>query len=141
MMKKLFLPTDLEREIRAHCAVSYPKEACGLLIGRHDVKNQFHVTQVVPSPNLSHQPEKAFEIDPALIIHHQKNCRGGALKIIGHYHSHPNGAAEPSSHDQDQNYDEALIWVIISVTKDGAQDINAFATHDGQLAHMIISVL
>ena len=79
---------------------------------------------------LSATPEKAFEIDPVLIIHHQKECRKGPLKIIGHYHSHPNGQAEPSIHDHAQNYDKALIWVIVSVTKKGAQETNAFATHE-----------
>ncbi|MCF6215010.1 MAG: M67 family metallopeptidase [Emcibacter sp.] len=133
-MKKLFLPTDLEAQIRGHCEDNYPQEACGILIGQGG-----QVTKVIPSPNLSATPEKSFEIDPALIIHHQRDCRAGSDKIIGHYHSHPDGQAVPSTHDHAQNYDEALIWVIVSVTKKGAQDMNAFATHDGQLVHMVIS--
>ncbi len=133
-MKQLFLPTDLAQKIRKFCEDSYPREACGILIGQGG-----QVTKVIPSPNLSATPEKAFEIDPALIIHHQKECRKGPLKIIGHYHSHPNGQAEPSIQDKQQNYDASLIWVIVSVTKVGAQSMNAFATHNGQLTHMVIS--
>jgi len=146
MIKTLFLPPDQKAQILIHCAESFPHEACGLLIGQGG-----HVTKVIASPNLSATPEKAFEIDPALIIHHQKATRNqkaprnqkdgcrGPDKIMGHYHSHPNGQAQPSQHDQEQNYDTALIWVIVSISKKGAQDINAFASHDGQLASVAIS--
>lgn len=152
MIKTLCLPTDNKAQILAHCAESFPREACGLLIG-----HEGRVTKVIASPNLSVTPEKAFEIDPALIIHHQKAIRNqkaprnqkvsrnqkkyrtGPDKIIGHYHSHPDGQAAPSIRDQQQNYDTALIWVIVSTTKMGAQDINAFATYDGQLVDINIS--
>jgi len=136
MSQRLYLSTDQENFIRMQSAAHYPQEACGLLIGQGG-----QVTKIIPSPNLSATPEKTFEIDPALIIYHQKDCRTGPDKIIGHYHSHPDGQAAPSLHDKQQNYDADLIWVIVSVTEEGAQEMNAFATHDGQMAHMLISVL
>ncbi len=134
-MKTLHLPTDLERDIRAQCEAANPQEACGLLIGRHDGDGVYHITKIVPSPNLSNRPECSFDIDPALIIHYQKTCRSGGDKIIGHYHSHPGGQAEPSRHDREQNYDADLIWLIIQVTDGMARDMRAFATEaeTGQL--------
>lgn len=110
------------------------------------------MTRIVRSRNLSAQPERKFEIDPALIIHHQKASRDqktnrdqinsqdqkydpdqkeggvGPDKVLGHYHSHPDGLAAPSIHDQAQNYDTSLIWVIVQITDGVAVDMKAFAT-------------
>lgn len=130
-MKTLCLSTDLKTQIRRHCADSYPLEACGLLIGWGDNI----VTNIVTSPNLSDHPAKNFELDPALIIQHQKESRLGNDKILGHYHSHPDGQACPSVQDQAQNHDSDLVWVIVQVTGGVALGMNAFATDpkSGQL--------
>ncbi|NOZ41977.1 MAG: hypothetical protein GXP02_02240, partial [Alphaproteobacteria bacterium] len=92
-------------------------------------------TDVIPSPNRSDQPQKNFEIDPALIIRHHKRTRRGTARIVGHYHSHPDGQALPSSHDQNHNYDPDLVWVIVEVTAEGAQEMKAYFTDrsSGQL--------
>lgn len=123
-MKKLCLSTDLWDQIRKHCADSYPFEACGLLIGRPGDR----VTDIVISPNKAEDPARNFEIDPALILQHQKESRLGHDRIVGHYHSHPDGQAVPSAQDQSQNYDTDLVWVIVQVTGGVAQGMAAFAT-------------
>lgn len=123
-MKTLCLSTDHRNQIRKYCADSYPLEACGLIIGW----GNDGVTTIVPSPNLSDHPAKNFEIDPALIIRHQKESRLGHDRIIGHYHSHPDGQAVPSAEDQDKNHDPDLIWLIVQVTGGEALTMNAFAT-------------
>lgn len=130
-MKKLCLSTDLQTQIRRHCAACYPLEACGLLIGRGDNT----VVNIVHSPNVAEHPARNFEIDPALIIQHQKESRLGHDRILGHYHSHPDGQAYPSVHDQAQNYNTDWIWVIVQVTDGVALSMNAFATdaNTGQL--------
>lgn len=132
----LCLSIEQENFIGAQCAASYPQEACGILIGHEGGQ----VTEIISSPNLSDTPERSFEIDPSLIIALQKKYRGHDEKIIGHYHSHPDGQAAPSIHDQAQNYDESLIWLIVSVTESGAGDMKAYSTKVGQLTHMVISV-
>lgn len=130
-MKTLRLSTDLQTQIRRHCADCYPLEACGLLIGWDDDT----VVNIVHSPNVAEHPAKNFEIDPALIIRHQKESRLGNDRILGHYHSHPDGQAHPSVRDQGQNYNKDWIWVIVQVTGGVALSMNAFATDDdtGQL--------
>ncbi|MCF8474152.1 MAG: M67 family metallopeptidase [Emcibacter sp.] len=137
-MKKLFLPTEIMGQIQQHCEASYPLEACGLLIGRHDVNI---VTEVIPSGNLSPSPEKSFEIDPALIVDCHKKSRNGGNKIIGHYHSHPDGDAEPSVHDEAQNYDRDMIWLIIQVTDGKSQAMKAFCTDRAKNALTAIPLL
>lgn len=127
-MKKLFLPTDIRHQLSDICSNSYPQEACGLLLGCDDGEGSYSITSFVPSPNLSHHPEKSFEIDPSLIIHYQKESRSSGRQIIGHYHSHPDGKAEPSQRDQDQNYDPDLVWVIVEVRNKEVKAMNVFAT-------------
>jgi proteasome lid subunit RPN8/RPN11 len=34
--------------------------------------------------------------------------------MIGHYHSHPNGAAEPSRHDAAMALDTGRLWLIVA---------------------------
>lgn len=110
---------------------SYPYEACGLLMGGDDGA----VTKIIASSNLADHPTKNFEINPALILQYQKESRLGHDRILGHYHSHPDGQANPSARDQDNNHDTDLIWVIIQVTGGVALGMNAFATDpkSGQL--------
>lgn len=122
-MKSLILPSELAQQIRRHCEAAYPHEACGLLIGTR----LGGVIEVIPSENLSETPEKAFEIDPALIIKYQKKARAGHNQLIGHYHSHPDGEAEPSPRDQQQSYDPDLTWVIVEVRAGTALGMRAFA--------------
>ena len=46
--------------------------------------------------NLADTPDR-FEIDPAEQIKLMRALRGAGREIIGCYHSHPNGSAEPSA--------------------------------------------
>ena len=80
---------------------AYPAEACGLIIGRG--KGQLvRVTAVVPAPNLLAASGDRFELDPAVRIRVERDLReaGGKDRIIGHYHSHPDGSADPSAADR-----------------------------------------
>ena len=128
-MKTLSLPGELKSLIIQHCKDRYPHEACGLLIGQGG-----QVREVIPSSNLSDCPGQNFEIDPALIIKYQKRGRQGRGKIIGHYHSHPDGAAAPSDKDRQQNYDPSLIWLIIQITDAVPRAMKAFAVKAGSLS-------
>lgn len=127
-LKNLCLAPDQQKVILDHCRDSYPLEACGLLIGWQDVGRKAVVTAVITSENLASNPENAFEIDPALILAQQKASRQSGGKILGHYHSHPDGTAAPSLQDQKQNYDPGLIWMIVSVNEGGCQEIKTYGT-------------
>ena len=44
-----------------------------------------------------------------------RRLRGGAERMIGHYHSHPDHPASPSRHDLEMAFEPDLIWLITSV--------------------------
>lgn len=96
---------------------AYPREACALLIGDRDL----HVTEIVPARNLAATPEREFELDPATQFATMRRLRETNetnLRIIGHWHSHPNGRAEPSMQDAAMIHDRSLVW-LISAVQDG----------------------
>lgn len=85
------------------------QECCGLLLGQDD-----RVLEVVPCANVADDPAQNFELDPAVLLSRHKAARHGGMPIIGYYHSHPNGRAEPSATDAAQAADDGRYWVIIA---------------------------
>lgn len=114
----ILLPADQRTAIAAHVEADYPSEACGLLLGQRR-NDRVLISQAVASANVSDQPHHRFEIDPVLRLRLQKAAREGGAAILGHYHSHPNGAARPSATDRAGIYEPDLVWLIAAV-KDGS---------------------
>lgn len=86
-----------------------PEECCGLLLGRNGV-----VERVERTANVAAQPLAEFEIDPASLITAEKHAREGGLAILGYFHSHPNGKAEPSVTDAQMAAADGRCWFIIA---------------------------
>ena len=96
--------TLLEEAVKAH-----PHECCGLLLGQ-----DMRVQSVLPAPNVHSAPHDHFEIDPATLIAAHRAARAGGPQVLGYYHSHPNGRAEPSATDQTQASGDGRIWAIVA---------------------------
>ncbi|MDR6115291.1 MULTISPECIES: M67 family metallopeptidase [unclassified Sphingomonas] len=88
-------------------AASPDREVCGLLLGQGD-----RIDGVVPCANVAAEPWHRFEIDPAALIAAHRAARGGGAAVIGHYHSHPTGLAEPSPRDAADAAPDGSIWLI-----------------------------
>lgn len=84
-------------------------ECCGLLLGTDD-----EVECVELTANVAREPANSFEIDPTALISAEKQARQGGLKIVGYFHSHPNGVARPSNRDAEMAADDGRIWAIIA---------------------------
>ncbi len=123
-------PEHLAR-IKSAAERAYPRESCGLLVG-HAEGDDFTVTSIQPSANLetSGAPDR-FEIDPTLRIRLQRELRGGNEAILGHYHSHPDHAAEPSAADRAMAYEPEMVWLITAVAGGTAGASRAFVITDG----------
>jgi proteasome lid subunit RPN8/RPN11 len=70
------------------------REICGLLFGADD-----RIEYAQPAENIADHPQDTFEIDPRALFAALRAERAGGPRLIGHYHSHPNGRAEPSPRD------------------------------------------
>jgi len=129
-----FTSTQMEL-IRKHAQSAYPNECCGLITGTLD-HNTAKIHPVIPSPNIAvENKHKNFEIDPQIRFDVMRQTEGQTsgglpIKIIGHFHSHPDGDAQPSQRDLEMAYETELIWIIVSVMQDGKTEITAHRVND-----------
>jgi proteasome lid subunit RPN8/RPN11 len=98
-------------QILGHAAVSPDREVCGLLFG-----DSGEISEARPAPNIAVDPARTFELDPRALLAAMKAERAGGPKIIGHYHSHPNGSAEPSERDA-AAAEPGSYWMIVATGK------------------------
>ena len=98
------IETLLGEAARAH-----PRECCGLLFGKGD-----EIISAQPTANVHPEPSRHFEIDPRALLDAHRAARGGGRQVVGYYHSHPNGAAEPSATDRAMAAPDGAIWAIIA---------------------------
>ena len=94
--------------LRSEALRHAPLEACGILFG-----NEGKVEAALPTQNVHPTPATHFEIDPKALIQAYRAERDGGPKVIGFYHSHPQGGPKPSSTDQAQAAGDGKIWAII----------------------------
>lgn len=117
-----------------HCREQYPREACGLLIGRGS-----RVDGVRPLINVDPRSNRFWaDPDEQLAAFREIEERGQDLLAI--YHSHPRGQAFPSPTDRNLAYYPEALSVIIagppwpSDPTDGR--VGAFGLADGQVTRV-----
>ncbi len=93
----------------AEAAAAHPLECCGILLG-----NGNSITFARPAANVHPDPASHFEIDPQALIDAHRSARAGGVKVLGYYHSHPNGIARPSATDSAAAAADGAIWAIIA---------------------------
>jgi len=93
--------------ILAHAAEAAPEEACGLLLGANE-----RILEARPAANVAADRTRHFEIDPQTLIDAHRAERSGGPQLIGYYHSHPAGPAEPSATDRAAATHDGRIWAI-----------------------------
>ncbi len=95
--------------LRAHARADAPYEACGVLLG-----DSTGVTEAIAARNVAAHPERAFEIDPAVLLASHRDARGRGVQVAGWYHSHPGGAAHPSVTDAARAVEDGKLWLIVA---------------------------
>lgn len=93
----------------AHAEWAMPHEACGLLLGEGD-----RILEARPAANIARDPARLFEIDPQALIDAHRAARKGGPQLLGYYHSHPCGPAEPSATDRAHAAADGRVWAIIA---------------------------
>ena len=89
-------------------AAADTQEVCGLLLGE---KGAIH--DIRPAANVADDPTRHFELDPTTLIAAHRAARAGGPAILGHYHSHPSGHAQPSATDAAHAMSDGSLWLII----------------------------
>ena len=104
-------PVTLDRtvldELLYRASISPDEEVCGLLFG-----SGRRIDRATATANVASDPATAFEVDPAMLIAALRAERTGGPTLIGHYHSHPRGRAEPSARDR-AAAEPGRLWLIL----------------------------
>lgn len=106
---KLEISSGLRQNLLDWAAASPDAEICGLLAGRGHT-----VEALIPARNIAADPARSFEIDPATLLAAHRSVRQHGQRVIGHWHSHPNGRLEPSARDAARALDNGQIWLILA---------------------------
>lgn len=101
------LSSALHAQLLAQADAAHPNECCGLLFG-----DDLAIRRIQPTRNVADDPARRFEIDPSALIAAERAMRQGGDRLIGHYHSHPNGSAEPSSCDAASAASDGRLWLV-----------------------------
>lgn len=95
--------------MQRHALAEHPREACGLLLGTDRA-----ITAAEPARNVAARPHRSFEIEPATLLRVHREARGDGQAVLGWYHSHPNGVAQPSSTDAARAVEDGKFWLIVT---------------------------
>lgn len=126
----LALPRMLQARIEADARAAYPAECCGLIEGvlvegaadSETVK----ALALHPARNIATRHDR-FEIHPEDHFAALRAARANGHAIIGCYHSHPDGKAQPSETDRAGGGEENFIWLIAGLAQaDGPIAFAAF---------------
>ncbi len=123
------------------CAKSgLPRESCGIILGAQ-TDDGWRASGIEESRNVAPQDRTdRFEIDPALLLSTQKAARVGGPRMIGVYHSHPNGAAEPSQTDMAAAWQTGMVWLITAVN-DARAETRAYLREEAGFAPVPLQIM
>lgn len=81
--------------IARHARADFPREACGLLVGRGD-----RVAEVIPVANAAADPLRTYVMEPRALAAALAGLDARGLELLAFYHSHPHGDPIPSATDK-----------------------------------------
>ncbi|WP_025899259.1 M67 family metallopeptidase [Sneathiella glossodoripedis] len=114
------------KQLQDHARTCYPEEACALLVGEARTDGSYRVTEVAVCDNVASDKGRFFEVDPALRILLEKKLRNSSQRVLGVYHSHPDGQAMPSETDRKMVIEQDLLWLISSVDQQEIVETRVF---------------
>lgn len=95
--------------VQNHARRAQPRECCGILLGTPGdaecptpvvlpLPLATRIDAAAPITNVARHLDR-FELDPLQMMHAERQARHAGLSIVGYYHSHTRGPAQPSPAD------------------------------------------
>jgi proteasome lid subunit RPN8/RPN11 len=117
MTRVLHLPDALAARVLVAASRAYPNECCGLIEGT-DSDGGWRALVIHESPNIAEDPRRRFLIDPQAQFDLMRRLRGATTRVIGCFHSHPDGEAKPSPADRAEAYETDFLYLIAGGSPD-----------------------
>ncbi len=126
---------EVIEQLADHAKKEAPTEACGYLAGRYGI-----ITSAYKLTNIDRSTDH-FSFDPKEQFDALKDARARGLEISAVYHSHPASPARPSDEDIKLAYDPKMLYVIVSLAVDSAEDVKAFEIKDGKVTTVKLEIV
>ncbi len=117
MPTSLYIGQSVFQSLVAHAKRDYPNECCGILIGRTDGLDVY-ANRAVQAENIADgDRSRSYQIDWRTLFSTVRSVRRshGQEQLVGFYHSHPDGSAEPSCRDAETAWED-YSYVIVSMS-------------------------
>ena len=105
----------------------YPREGCGLIVGRAGMGLRF----IAMANTLG--SATAYEMDPRQLIEALRSIRESGEELAAIYHSHPAGPTAPSRVDIERAYYPDAVVLIVSLERAESPAIGAFRIVEGRV--------
>jgi len=102
-----------------------PHECCGLLLGKNG-----KITRTIPMKNSEPSPD-SYIMDPLQQIDVFTEMEKRGERLIGIYHSHPQGPSTPSNADLKMAFHQDAICIIISLEDKNNPELKTFILEKG----------
>lgn len=124
------MPHHLQEGLRRQAREQYPQECCSLLMGDL-ADDRVVVKEVVPASNITDRdPRRNYLIDWQTLLGGLTRSRLMSGKVVGFYHSHPDGELYPSPSDIRAAW-PGYVYLIGCVDRLGETRIVGWWVHDG----------
>ena len=115
--------------IARHAEREYPRECCGLLVGRiADGGRTRIIRETFPVANIFAEEGERYHrmrIEPLEYSRAERLYLARGLGVVGNYHSHPDHPAVPSQFDLEHAW-PTMSYVVVSVREGRAEDIRSW---------------
>ena len=126
------------RRILAHCYDGLPDEACGLLAGPVDDREEpTGVVSVVYPTRNSEASARTYTVDSRDLIKAMRDAENRGEQLVGVFHSHTHTVAYPSPTDVKLAMEPSWIYVIVSL-KDGDPVLRGYRIREGDIAEVAV---
>lgn len=109
------LARDAYNEIVAHAREGAPEEVVGILVGERGVSGRDRIVRIERARNAADTPETRYELDPVEQLSLLETIEEGGEEVVGFYHSHPRGPAEPSATDERLAAWDGYVYAVLSL--------------------------
>jgi proteasome lid subunit RPN8/RPN11 len=110
---------SVREAIVGHAHEGAPAEVCGVLGGSHGEAESVATTSR-RAENVAPTPRTRYELDPAEQLRLMDAIEERGDDVVGFYHSHPAGPAEPSETDAAQATWEGYSYVVVDLSGEPA---------------------
>jgi proteasome lid subunit RPN8/RPN11 len=122
------MPNTVYKQIKAHCILHLPNEACGVLLGVQ-AGSKLTIDRFVAVPNVSTHPATKFELDHRVWARLIFDSHTTGQQILGIVHSHPASPAIPSPEDLRTEWHSLPTHWILSCEHKESLILRAFSFH------------